>query len=54
MQTLVTTAGQLIASGVPANIAQGQALASAAIQYATLASSGGQTGLNGSSTLISP
>ena len=54
VQTLLTTAGQLIASGVPANIAQGQALASAAIQYATFASSGGQTGLNGASTLLSP
>ncbi|HST53346.1 MAG TPA: TonB-dependent receptor [Pyrinomonadaceae bacterium] len=54
VQTLLTTAGQLIASGVPANIAQGQALASAAIQYATFASSGGQTGLNGASTLRSP
>jgi hypothetical protein len=54
VQTLLTTAGQLIASGVPANIAQGQALAGAAIQYATLASSGGQTGLNGISTLRSP
>jgi hypothetical protein len=54
VQTLLTTAGQLIASGVPGNIATGQALAGAAIQYATLASSGGQTGLNGRSTLISP
>src|SRR2546423_7660909 len=54
VQTLLTSAGQLIASGVPGNIALGQALASAAIQYATLASSGGQTGLNGSSTLVNP
>ncbi|HYH87048.1 MAG TPA: TonB-dependent receptor [Pyrinomonadaceae bacterium] len=54
VQTLLTTAGQLIASGVPANIAQGQAIAGAAIQYATIASSGGQTGLNGSSTIRSP
>jgi hypothetical protein len=54
VQTLLTTAGQLIASGVPANVATGQALASAAIQYATFASSGGQTGLNGASTLLSP
>src|SRR5437588_4627 len=52
VQTLLTTAGQLIATGISINIAQGQALASAAIQYATLASSGGQAGLNGSSTLI--
>src|SRR5205085_8499936 len=51
VQTLLTTAGQLIGAG---QVAQGQALASAAIQYATLASSGGQTGLGGSSTLISP
>src|SRR5947209_10937322 len=48
VQTLLTTAGQLIGAG---QVAQGQALASAAIQYATLASSGGQTGLGGSSTL---
>src|SRR2546421_4007436 len=34
--TLLGTATQLIASGVPANITQGQALASAAIQYAAL------------------
>ncbi len=51
---LLTQAGQLIATGVPANIATGQALAGAAIQYATFASSGGQTGLNGASTLRSP
>jgi hypothetical protein len=54
VQTLLSAAGQLIASGVPANIAQGQALAGAAIQYATFASSGGQTALNGASTLRSP
>lgn len=54
VQTLLTTAGQLIGSGVPANVLQGQALASAAIQYATFASSGGQIGLNGTSTLRSP
>lgn len=54
VQTLLTTAGTLIASGVPANIAQGQAIAGAAVQYATLSSSGGQIGLNGRSTLISP
>lgn len=51
---LLTTAGQLIASGVPANIAQGQALAGAAIQYAALASSGGNTALTGTNPLISP
>ncbi|HEX8559186.1 MAG TPA: TonB-dependent receptor [Pyrinomonadaceae bacterium] len=54
VQGLLTQAAQLIGSGVPANIATGQALAGAAIQYATLASAGGQTGLNGASTLISP
>ena len=50
---LLTTAGQLIASGVPANVAQGQALANAAIQYAYLASSGGNTALTGTNPLIS-
>ncbi|HZI47933.1 MAG TPA: carboxypeptidase regulatory-like domain-containing protein [Pyrinomonadaceae bacterium] len=54
VNTLLTTAGQLIASGVPANIAQGQALAGAAIQYATLASSGSLTALTGTNPLISP
>jgi hypothetical protein len=52
--TLVTTAGQLIASGIPANITQGQALAGAAIQYAYLASSGANTGLTGSNPLLNP
>src|SRR5437016_5716841 len=41
VSTLLSTASTLIASGVPANIAQGQALAGAAVQYAALASSGG-------------
>jgi hypothetical protein len=50
---LLTTAGQLIASGVPANIAQGQAIASAAIQYAALASGGGVTALTGTNPLLS-
>jgi carboxypeptidase family protein len=50
---LLTTAGQLIASGVPANIAQGQALAGAAIQYAALASGGGVTALTGTNPLLS-
>jgi hypothetical protein len=54
VQGLLTQAGQLIGTGVPANIATGQALAGAAIQYATFASSGGQTGLTGASTLLSP
>ena len=51
--TLLGTATQLIASGVPANIAQGQALASAAIQYAALAASGSNTALNGTNPLLS-
>jgi Carboxypeptidase regulatory-like domain len=53
VNTLVATAGTLIASGVPANIAQGQALAGAAVQYAYLASSGGSTALTGTNPLIS-
>ena len=51
--TLLGTATALIGSGVPANIAQGQALANAAIQYAYLASSGGNTALTGTNPLIS-
>ncbi|MCA1818386.1 MAG: carboxypeptidase regulatory-like domain-containing protein, partial [Acidobacteria bacterium] len=51
---LLTTAGQLIGTGTPANVAQGQALATAAVQYATLASSGGNTALTGTNPLISP
>src|SRR5256714_7153185 len=51
---LLAQAAQLIGTGVPGNIATGQALAGAAIQYATFASSGGQTGLTGASTLRSP
>src|SRR4051812_12633611 len=54
VQGLLTQAGQLIATGTPANVATGQAVAGAAVQYATLASSGGQTGLTGASTLRSP
>jgi hypothetical protein len=54
VQGLLTQAAALIGTGVPANIATGQALAGAAIQYATFASSGGQTGLTGASTLRSP
>ena len=53
VNTLLTTAGQLIASGVPANIAQGQALAGAAIQYAALAASGSNTALTGTNPLLS-
>lgn len=51
---LLSTATALIGSGVPANIATGQALAGAAVQYATLASSGGNTALLGTNPLISP
>src|SRR5215212_7618257 len=51
VQGLLTQAGQLIGAG---QVLQGQAVAGAAIQYATFASSGGQTGLNGASTLRSP
>jgi hypothetical protein len=51
VQGLLTQAGQLIGAG---QVLQGQQIASAAIQYATLASSGGQTGLTGASTLRSP
>lgn len=53
INTLLTTAGTLIASGVPANIAQGQALASAAIQYSALAASGSNTALTGTNPLLS-
>src|SRR3989440_10667326 len=51
VQTLLTTAGQLIGAG---QVAQGQALASAAITYATFASSGGNTALSGTNPIISP
>ena len=51
--TLLSTATALIGSGVPANIAQGSALANAAVQYAYLASSGGNTALTGTNPLIS-
>jgi hypothetical protein len=54
VQGLLTRAGQLIGSGTPQGIAAGGQLATAAIQFATFASSGGQTGLNGTSTLRSP
>ncbi len=54
VSTLLTTASTLIASGVPANIAQGQQLAGAAVQYATLASSGGVTAITGTNPLLSP
>jgi hypothetical protein len=51
---LLAKAAQLIGTGTPGNIAQGQALANAAVQYATLASSGGYTALLGTNPLISP
>jgi hypothetical protein len=54
VNTLLTTAATLIGTGIPANIAQGQALAGAAVQYATLASSGSLTALTGTNPLISP
>ena len=54
VNTLLTTATALIASGIPANIAQGQALASAAISYAYLSSAGGSTALTGSAPLLNP
>ena len=47
---LLTTAAQLIGAG---QVAQGSALANAAIQYAYLASSGGNTALAGTNPLIS-
>ncbi len=50
---LLSAASALIASGVPANIAQGQAIAGAAVQYAALASGGGNTALTGNNPLIS-
>src|SRR5207248_8186599 len=46
---LLTTAGQLIGAG---QVAQGQALATAAITYATFASSGGYTALAGTNSII--
>lgn len=54
VSTLLSTAAALIASGVPANIAQGQALANAAVQYAYLSSSGSNTALTGSNPLLNP
>ncbi|HEY9282925.1 MAG TPA: TonB-dependent receptor [Pyrinomonadaceae bacterium] len=50
---LLQTAATLIGSGVPANVAQGQQLAGAAVQYAALASSGGNTALLGTNPLRS-
>ena len=50
---LLATATQLISSGVPANVAAGQQIAGAAVQYAALASSGGVTALTGTNPLLS-
>jgi Carboxypeptidase regulatory-like domain/TonB dependent receptor len=50
---LLTTAATLIGTGVPANVAQGTAIAGAAVQYAALASSGGNTALTGTNPLRS-
>jgi len=50
---LLTTAAALIGSGIPANVAQGTAIAGAAVQYAALASGGGYTALTGTNPLIS-
>jgi Carboxypeptidase regulatory-like domain/TonB dependent receptor len=49
----LTQAGALIATGIPANIALGTAIAGGAIQYAALASSGGNTALTGTNPLRS-
>jgi len=51
---LLTQAGTLIGTGVPANVALAQQLAGAAVQYATFASSGGNTALLGTNPLRSP
>lgn len=50
---LLAQAGTLIGTGVPANIALGQQLAGAAVQYAALTSSGGVTALTGTNPLLS-
>ncbi|HEV2765443.1 MAG TPA: carboxypeptidase-like regulatory domain-containing protein, partial [Pyrinomonadaceae bacterium] len=50
---LLQSAGALIGSGVPANVALGTQLAGAAVQYAALASSGGNTALFGTNPLRS-
>ena len=51
---LLAQAVPLLTNPNPAIRAQGAALANAAVQYATLASSGGSTALNGVNPLISP
>jgi hypothetical protein len=54
VSTLLTTAAQLVASGVPVTNPQVQGLATAAVTYATFASSGGNTALSGTNPIISP
>ena len=51
VNTLLTTANALIAGG---QVAQGQQIFGAAIAYASLASTGGNTGLTGTSPVVSP
>jgi hypothetical protein len=53
VQGLLQSAAALIGSGTPANVALGQQLAGAAVQYAALASSGGNTALFGTNPLRS-
>jgi hypothetical protein len=50
---LLSTAAALIGTGTGANLVQAQALAGAAVQYAALASSGGNTALTGTNPLLS-
>ncbi|MEK6283118.1 MAG: TonB-dependent receptor [Acidobacteriota bacterium] len=50
---LLNTAAALFGAGGAANIAQGTAIAGAAVQYAALASSGGNTALTGTNPLRS-
>src|SRR5437868_2503597 len=54
INTLIATGTPLLTNPNPAIAAQGQALISAAISYATLASSGSNTALTGTNPLISP
>lgn len=51
---LIAAGTPLLTNANPAVRAQGQAIISAAIQYATIASSGGQTALTGTNPLRSP
>src|SRR5437868_3257106 len=54
INALIATGAPLLTNPNPAIAAQGQALISAAISYATLASSGSNTALTGTNPLISP